>query len=305
MASLDRQALPPRAAPAAPKDQRRELGARRSAIFRAVNDNLIHVYRGAEHGIGLIVCECNRSECSEPIEVTLEEYAAARASPSCFLVAPGHESGRGQRAVLRTERFVLVEERAALHAVATNGRSPSQRAPRVLIMEDDGSVRTLCSLVLEGAELSMLAASDGRVGLELARSERPDLIVMDVRMPGLDGFEFVEALRSDERTREIPVLFLSGETDFESRTRAYALGAAGYITKPFDPSVLASLVTGVLSRRGYAWQAEAGAIHGNGAAHLQADAVLVKRLAPGDRHQHRLQSANAPSAKPRIAAPLL
>jgi len=306
MATLDKQALLLQARSTVSKAQLRKLGAR-SAVFRAVNNNLIHVYRGAEHGIGLIVCECNGSECAEPIEVTLEEYKAARASPFCFLVAPGHESGDGQRAVMKTERFVVVQERPALHAVATNGRSASQRSPRVLVVEDDSSARRLCSLGLAGAAFSTLEASDGRTGLELALSERPDLIVTDVRMPGLNGFELVEALRNDERTCGIPVLFLSSEIELESRDRAYALGAAGYVTKPFDPSVLASLVTGVLSRRGYAWQAEVaevGAIHGNGAAQLRADTVGATRLAPGDRHQHRLQSAKAPSAKPQIVAPL-
>jgi hypothetical protein len=123
MATLERQDLPRQAAAAVPEAEAGDERAR-GAAFRAVNDRLIRLYREAEHGIGLIVCECARAGCTEPVEVTLEEYEAAHASPSCFLVAPGHESACGQRPLMRTERFVLVEERPALRGLATMDREP-------------------------------------------------------------------------------------------------------------------------------------------------------------------------------------
>lgn len=127
MATLERQDLPRQAAAAAPEPEARHEGAR-GAVFRAVNDRLIRLYRGAAQEIGMIVCECARAGCSEPVEITLEEYEAAHASPSCFLVAPGHELAPGQRPLMRTERFVVVEERPALHAV-TNGRETANGQP--------------------------------------------------------------------------------------------------------------------------------------------------------------------------------
>jgi putative two-component system response regulator len=76
-------------------------------------------------------------------------------------------------------------------------------------------------------------------------------------MPGLDGFELAEALQRDERTREIPLIFLSGEAEPASAERARALGALAYLSKPFDPPVLASLVAGELGCAGELEQAPA------------------------------------------------
>ena len=89
----------------------------------------------------------------------------------------------------------------------------------------------------------MLEAADGERGLEQARSERPDLVVTDVIMPGLDGFQLAEALSSNERTRQIPLIFLSSEAGPANAKRAHELG---YLTKPFDPPALASLVAGAV-----------------------------------------------------------
>jgi CheY-like chemotaxis protein len=124
------------------------------------------------------------------------------------------------------------------------------KSPRVLVVDDDSNARALCSinLLLEG--LDVLEAEDGRRGLECARLEMPDLVVTDVAMPGLDGFELAEALRSDESTARIPLIFLSGELATANKARAHSLGALAYVTKPFDPPALAKLVAGALARRG-------------------------------------------------------
>jgi CheY-like chemotaxis protein len=124
------------------------------------------------------------------------------------------------------------------------------KSPRVLVVDDDSNARALCSinLLLEGVDV--LEAEDGRRGLARARLESPDLVVTDVAMPGLDGFALAEALRHDDRTAGIPLIFLSGELDAENETRAHALGALAYVTKPFDPVAFARLVASVLARRG-------------------------------------------------------
>jgi CheY-like chemotaxis protein len=120
------------------------------------------------------------------------------------------------------------------------------RGSRVLVIDDDPTMRLLCSLNLQCQGLVVLEAEDGREGLERARTERPDLIVTDVRMPRLDGFELAEELRRDARTRTIPIIFHTGEVEPASEQRAVALGAVAYLTKPFDLTALASLVVGAL-----------------------------------------------------------
>jgi CheY-like chemotaxis protein len=92
----------------------------------------------------------------------------------------------------------------------------------------------------------VLEAADGERGLEQARSERPDLVVTDVMMPGLDGFQLAEALSSDERTRQIPLIFLSSEAGPANAKRAHEFGVLAYLAKPFDPPALASLVAGAV-----------------------------------------------------------
>jgi CheY-like chemotaxis protein len=121
---------------------------------------------------------------------------------------------------------------------------------RVLIVDDDPAIRRLCAIALRRSGLGVIEAPDGRVGLERARTERPQLIVTDVRMPELDGFEFAEALGGDERTRRIPIVFLSAERETDDLARAHELGALAYLTKPFDPLALASFVAGLVASPG-------------------------------------------------------
>ena len=118
---------------------------------------------------------------------------------------------------------------------------PSFR-PRVLLVDDDPAIRMICSIHLERAGMTVLEAADGRHALERARFECPDLVVTDVMMPELDGFGLAEALRRSKRTRDIPLIFLTGGSDEGGELRAQALGAVGYLSKPFDPHVFATLV---------------------------------------------------------------
>ena len=122
------------------------------------------------------------------------------------------------------------------------------RRRRVLLVDDDASIRLICSLNLRAAAFEVTEAADGRQGLEQATRHPPDLVLSDLRMPGLDGFALAEALRRDEATRAVLVVFLSGETGVAERMRAYALGVAGFVTKPFDPVALVALLSGVIER---------------------------------------------------------
>jgi two-component system, chemotaxis family, chemotaxis protein CheY len=123
-------------------------------------------------------------------------------------------------------------------------------AARVLIVDDDPAMRMLCAINLELEGLVVLEAADGLSALAQARSEQPDLVLTDVSMPELDGFGLAEALLRDRRTRRIPLVFLSGETDVTYEARAQKLGALAYLTKPVDPLVLASRIVDVLTLAG-------------------------------------------------------
>jgi CheY-like chemotaxis protein len=121
-------------------------------------------------------------------------------------------------------------------------------ARKVLVVDDDPAVRLLCAIDLQRQGLVVIEACNGLEGLERARLDRPDLVLTDVMMPRLDGFQLAEALRRDEQTRQIPLIFLSGETSAASRARAHMVGALAFLTKPFDPSAIASLVSDALDR---------------------------------------------------------
>jgi two-component system, chemotaxis family, chemotaxis protein CheY len=119
----------------------------------------------------------------------------------------------------------------------------------VLLVDDDASIRLICSLNLRASDFDVTEAADGLQGFEQAARRPPDLVLSDLRMPGLDGFALAEALRRNEATRAVPIVFLSGETGIAERMRAYALGVAGFVTKPFDPAALVALLSGVIDRR--------------------------------------------------------
>ena len=119
---------------------------------------------------------------------------------------------------------------------------------RVLVIDDEAPIRLLCRVNLEAENMAVLEASDGPSGLERARAEQPDVILLDVMMPGLDGWGVAEALLEDDRTSRIPIIFLTARAEFRDRARGLDIGGVDYITKPFNPVELAPLVRGLLER---------------------------------------------------------
>jgi DNA-binding response OmpR family regulator len=95
--------------------------------------------------------------------------------------------------------------------------------------------------------MTVLEAPDGTKGLDVARSETPDAVLLDVMMPGLDGWAVAEELLGDERTSAIPIVFLTARADLRDRARGLDAGGLDYITKPFNPIELASLVRSVVA----------------------------------------------------------
>ena len=122
----------------------------------------------------------------------------------------------------------------------------------VLVIDDEAPIRLLCRVNLEAEGMTVLEAEDGHGGLELARQECPDAILLDVMMPGLDGWSVAEKLLGDETTRRIPIIFLTARADVRDRARGLGAGGLDYITKPFNPVELATLVEEVVEavRRG-------------------------------------------------------
>ena len=118
---------------------------------------------------------------------------------------------------------------------------------KVLVIDDEAPIRLLCRVNLEAEEMTVIEAPDGPTGLELARSETPDAILLDVMMPGLDGWAVAEELLGDERTSAIPIVFLTARADVRDRARGLDAGGLDYITKPFNPIELASLVRSVIA----------------------------------------------------------
>ena len=121
-------------------------------------------------------------------------------------------------------------------------------AARVLVIDDEGPIRLLCRVNLEAAEMVVHEAEDGATGLEVARRETPDVILLDVMMPGMDGWEVFGELLEDERTANIPVVFLTARAEVRDQARGLELGGIDYVTKPFDPLELAPLVDDLLER---------------------------------------------------------
>ncbi len=119
---------------------------------------------------------------------------------------------------------------------------------RVLVIDDEAPIRLLCRVNLEAEGMTVLEAADGPSGLAKAQEELPDLVLLDVMMPGLDGWGVAEALLEDERTAEIPIIFLTARAEFRDRARGLDIGGVDYITKPFNPVELAPLVRGLLDR---------------------------------------------------------
>ncbi len=119
---------------------------------------------------------------------------------------------------------------------------------RVLHIDDEAPIRLLSRVNIEAEGMAVLEAADGQTGVRLAKRELPDVILLNVNLPALDGWHVVEELLKDEATREIPIVFLTGRGALKDRARGFDLGAVDYITKPFNPLELAARLRGLLGR---------------------------------------------------------
>jgi two-component system alkaline phosphatase synthesis response regulator PhoP len=116
---------------------------------------------------------------------------------------------------------------------------------RILVVEDEPRIAAIASDYLEHAGYEVVAAADGMRALQLARTERLDLVVLDLRLPKLDGWEVARTLRAQSK---VPIIILTAKVEEADRLRGLALGADDYITKPFSPRELVARVKAVLRR---------------------------------------------------------
>ena len=120
--------------------------------------------------------------------------------------------------------------------------------PKVLIVDDEVHIIKLITYKLRGAGYDIASAADGVEALQAARAQRPDLILLDVMMPRMDGFQTLEALKGDPATRDIPVFLLTVKSREVDRQRGWQLGCDDYITKPFSPHKLLERIDQALGR---------------------------------------------------------
>jgi two-component system cell cycle response regulator DivK len=121
----------------------------------------------------------------------------------------------------------------------------------ILMVEDNAANMTLALYVLESAGHRVLSATDAEAGLALARAERPDLILMDIQLPGMDGLEATAQLKQDETTRDIPVIALTALAMKGDEERILAAGCDGYIAKPMRyKELLATVADQLIARQG-------------------------------------------------------
>jgi DNA-binding response OmpR family regulator len=127
------------------------------------------------------------------------------------------------------------------------GSERGRSIPQVLVVDDQSDIRMMCrvNLALEGYDV--VEAPDGESGLLAARSAKPDVILLDVMMPGIDGWEVLETLKKHAATKGIPVVMLTARVQREDQIRGWTSGVADFVAKPFNPSVLIDVVRRIVS----------------------------------------------------------
>jgi CheY-like chemotaxis protein len=204
---------------------------------------------------------------------TLMEDGIARAAlglttiEEVLRIAPHVETAEGSEsataATVPTERTVLtalaaptvatvptvptVPAAAHDHAETADARGASDRR-RVLVVEDSPTIVSVVKYFLELEGFEVVVAEDGSAGLAMALATRPDVIVSDLNMPGMDGLAMVKALRQDPRTSDVRVLMLTSESSVESEANVLDAGADDYVVKPVEPRRLAARVKALLGR---------------------------------------------------------
>jgi CheY-like chemotaxis protein len=121
--------------------------------------------------------------------------------------------------------------------------------PTILVIDDDATVRTMVDTILTAHGYAVLTAADGETGLALARTRLPDLVLSDLSMEGLDGFDVLLRLRAPGTTSRIPIIFTTGQPNFQGLMQGMKLSASEYLAKPFTPEGLVAAVQQALTAK--------------------------------------------------------
>lgn len=118
---------------------------------------------------------------------------------------------------------------------------------KILVIDDDEDLRMILRRILEAHGHEVILGEDGLRGLAVAQRQHPDAIVLDVMMPVMDGFEVLDRLLGDERTRRVPVVMLTALAVADARERCEEAGAASFVEKPYDPTDLVTTIERVVA----------------------------------------------------------
>ena len=124
----------------------------------------------------------------------------------------------------------------------------SQRKRTILIVDDEEDVLDLLQLVFETSGFAVRRAATGKSAVSIAYEEPPDVVLLDVMMPEMDGWQVLRTLKADERTRQVPVVMLSARAERRDKMIGLQEGAEGYIAKPFSPAEVVREVQSFLER---------------------------------------------------------
>ena len=120
---------------------------------------------------------------------------------------------------------------------------------KILVVDDEPDVASLLTLMLEAQGYLVVLASDGQEALEMARKEKPDLVLLDVMLPRLSGYKVARMIKFDEKYRHVPVILLTAKTQEKDRAMGLEMGVDDYITKPFDADKLIAKIKEILSKK--------------------------------------------------------
>jgi PAS domain S-box-containing protein len=180
----------------------------------------------------------NLTEAAASLEATLrDKQSSTQADDLAPLL------GRLEQALVPAIEAAATLDRRAPDMLTALDEASSSTRPRhsILIIDDEPLVVSLLADTFQ--DYKIITAQDGPTALEMALLARPEMILLDVNMPGIDGFEVCRRLKEDARTREIPVIFITGSGDVTSETRGLKLGAVDYVAKPMNPAVLRARVS--------------------------------------------------------------
>ena len=124
----------------------------------------------------------------------------------------------------------------------------AERRRKVLVVDDEADVLLLCRVNLEFEGYEVVEAADGEEAMEKVAAEQPDVVLLDVMMPKMDGWQVLAALKANPATMDIPVVMLTAKVQDQDQIRGWSGGAAEYITKPFSPLALSQVLEEVLAK---------------------------------------------------------